>query len=379
MDQTAQLGGGELALADILDYIKKFYHVKVVLFNDGPFHGLLNDKNISVHILSNSRKLSVINRNAGFISVLKAFPVLCHYVLQLALSARSYDIVFANSQKAFVVSAIVAVIMRKRLVWYLRDILTTNHFRPQLISTVVFLANRFAFKVFVNSQATANAFIEHGGCRNLVTLTYEGFNSELFKTIPKDAITAARRAICSETLPLIGIFGRITHWKGQHVLLQALLDVPDCHVVIVGDALFGEEVYKQTLCNFIVENGLSDRVHILGFRKDVFLLMQAVDIIVHCSVDPEPFGRVIVEGLFSQKPVVATNIGGAKEIIENEISGLLIEPNNHEVLADVLRRLITEPDLRKRLANHGYERAKNMFGVAKFYEKLDKDFMSIMY
>src|SRR5690606_2102283 len=116
---------------------------------------------------------------------------------------------------------------------------------------------------------------------------------------------------------LVALVGRQAEWKGQHIAIEALRELPDVHLLLVGDALFGEVEYRARLQRMTKELGLEDRVHHLGFRDDIPSLMQAVDAVVHTSTVPEPFGRVIVEAMLSRVPVVASEGGGAAEIVSD--------------------------------------------------------------
>ena len=97
---------------------------------------------------------------------------------------------------------------------------------------------------------------------------------------------------------VIGHFSRLSPWKGQHILLEALVHCPaDVVAILVGDALFGEQDYVQTLKAQVESLGLQNRVHFLGFRSDIVPLMHACDVVAHTSTAPEPFGRVIAEAM----------------------------------------------------------------------------------
>src|SRR5690606_7167776 len=91
-----------------------------------------------------------------------------------------------------------------------------------------------------------------------------------------------------EATPVAALVGRLAEWKGQHVALQALAELPELHLLLVGDALFGEEKYKQQLHDLAGSLGLEQRVHFLGFRSNVAELMQSVDLLLHTSMAPEP-------------------------------------------------------------------------------------------
>ena len=130
----------------------------------------------------------------------------------------------------------------------------------------------------------------------------------------------------------------------------------------VGAPLFGDEVsYQEELEKKTAALGLSDRVRFLGFREDIPSLLAAVDFVAHTSVAPEPFGRVIVEGMLAGKPVVATRAGGACEIIEDGITGRLVTPGDADELAKVLRALVEQPAEAARLALAGQAAARERF------------------
>ena len=124
------------------------------------------------------------------------------------------------------------------------------------------------------------------------------------------------------------MFGRLAAWKGQHVFIRALAGVPDLHAVIVGGALFGEEAYEADLKRLCAELGVADRVHFLGFRRDIPRLMRMMDLIVHASTAPEPFGRVLVEAMLARTPLIASRAGGALEIVQDRVSGRLVAPDD---------------------------------------------------
>jgi len=172
--------------------------------------------------------------------------------------------------------------------------------------------------------------------------------------------------------PLLGIFSRLAPWKGQHVLLEALAALPSVHALLVGEALFGDEVtYAQRLREEADRQGLSDRVHFLGFRNDVPSLVNAVDVVVHTSTAPEPFGRVIAEGLLAQKPVIATKAGGAQEIIRAGATGWLVPPGDAKALAHAISHVLSDPKESQRRAEAGWHDARERFSLDTMVSALD--------
>ncbi len=164
--------------------------------------------------------------------------------------------------------------------------------------------------------------------------------------------------------PIVGIFSRLAPWKGQHVLLEALALLPDVQALLVGEALFQDEQhYAHQLRERAAQPDLAGRIHFLGFRDDVPVLMQLVDVVVHTSIAPEPFGRVIVEGMLARKPVIATQAGGALEIVRSGKTGLLVPPGNPSALAQAIRYVLDNPDQAHQLAQAAYEEARMRFSL----------------
>jgi Glycosyltransferase len=171
---------------------------------------------------------------------------------------------------------------------------------------------------------------------------------------------------------LAGSFSRLARWKGQHVLLEAMVLNPQMHAVLVGAPLFGEDAYEIELHAFVAAHNLGDRVHFLGFQHDIPACMCAVDAVVHTSITPEPFGRVIVEGMLAQRPVVAARAGGVLEIIDDYENGVLCTPGDAHGLADTLAELRSNDDLRNKLVRNGYQTALSRFGTATYVEGVER-------
>ena len=118
---------------------------------------------------------------------------------------------------------------------------------------------------------------------------------------------------------------------------------------LIGAPLFEEHDYEAELVALRTDLGLEERVEFRGFRSDVWGELSQLDALVHCSVIPEPFGQVVVEGLVAGLPVIATRDGGPGEIITDGVDGLLVRNRDVDHLAAALRRVRDDPDLRDHL------------------------------
>ncbi len=360
VDQSGMLAGGELNLYDYLRTAPAA--ASVVLLEDGPFRSLLEQTGISVTVLPMG-SVHGIRREAGLSSVLRVLPAGADLRKRLRLLTHKADIVYANSQKAFLLAAI-STRRDQPLVWHLHDILVPQHFSRLIRKIAVFAGNRFATRIIVNSKATAEAYVAEGGRAEKLRLVYCGLDPAPFDKVTAGAVAATRAAICPPETFLVGVFGRLSEWKGQHVLLEAVSELPQVQVAVVGGPFFGEEAYQKRLFERARQPDLAGRVHFLGFRKDVPELMRSVDLIAHTSIAPEPFGRVIVEGMLARKPVVAANAGGAAEIIEHGRSGLLTFPGSAEELCNAINLLKNDPRLTQELTSAARRRAEEIFSLS---------------
>lgn len=376
VDQTGKLGGGEVALLPWLEANPEGAHV--VLFSDGPFRERIEAAGIPVTVLGAASVLQV-RRESGLSALLGILPGLMRLRRELARIAGGFDVVYANSQKAFFLSALA----RRRgqpLVWHLRDILSPDHFSALMRRVAVTMGNRCASVILVNSQASAKAFIAQGGEASKVRVVHDGVSAAPFDAVADEHARALRASILPAgalQLPLIGVFGRLSPWKGQHVVLEAVRHLPGVHVVLVGDALFGEDAYVKQLETMVSASELSSRIHFLGFREDIPALMKAVDLVVHASTAAEPFGLVIVEGMLAVKPVIATRAGGAMEIVAEGVSGVLVSPGSSEEMRLAIERLVQDPALCAQLARAGRARAEQNFSAVSMCDTLGRELRSL--
>ena len=378
LDHAGVLGGAELSLLTIA----KHYAGSglVVLFSDGPFRERLEKNGVAVELMGAPKTVSGANRSGGGLHQMLAIPGVLQMARRVALRAKGFDVLLANSQKALIVGALASAMARKPLVWCLRDILTADHFSRFNRRLVVFMANRFANRVVANSRATLAAFVDSGGRSDQATVVYNGIDgSAIPAATMEEGVRRIRAGFGGGETKIVGLFSRIAPWKGQHVLLEALAQLPEMNAWLVGAPLFGDEIrYQEELVAMTKSRGLSDRVRFLGFRDDIPELLNAVDFVVHTSISPEPFGRVIVEGMLAGKPVIATRAGGACEIIQDGETGCLVPPGDSVALAATLRRLVEHPDEAVRLGMAGKLSAIERFSVEKMVRGIQREVSAAM-
>ena len=353
-----------------------FSKSEIFLFEEGPLRLQMQAAGLFPVVGRGLEALLEVRRDGAVKIDLEFLRAMSRAITQLARIARRHDLVYANSQKAFVAAAFAAPLARRPLVWHLHDIMTSEHFAAKQIRVAIGLANHAATRVVVPSQAVGDAFCAAGGRRDKVRVVPNGISVAVGTRSLEPA--RLRTELGLPTGFLIGAVGRLAPWKGQHVLLEALPLVPDAQCIIVGDALFGEHDYTTRLHRLVDTLGLRERVLFLGHRTDVPRLMRASDIVVHTSVSPEPSARVVVEAMLSGVPIAATRAGGVPEILTGELGALLYPPGDSVALANLLRSFQHGALCRARLVERGVERAERHFSVARMQRDVESVIMEIL-
>lgn len=366
LDQSGKPGGAELCLIDIATPYRD--RSLVGLFADGEFKTLLQQHQIPVEVLTNQS--IQVKKGSSLLQGLRSLKQIIPLIIKVVKRARGYDVIYANTQKALVIGAIASFFARRPLVYHLHDILSKEHFSQTNRRIAVNLANHFASLVIANSQASQTAFIEAGGQANLTAVVYNGFEPKIYQTCESD-VRRLQQELGLIGKFVVGHFSRLAPWKGQHILINALAQCPQqVTVILVGDALFGEQDYVQQLHQQVAALGLENRVKFLGFRSDIPQLMAACDLVAHTSTSAEPFGRVIVEAMLCGTPVVATKAGGAMELIKPGVNGFLVEPGDSQELAQVITACLHERHKTATMAHNARKMANQRFDVKSINQQI---------
>ncbi|MGB8981535.1 MAG: glycosyltransferase family 4 protein [Anaerolineales bacterium] len=209
-----------------------------------------------------------------------------------------------------------------------------------------------------------------------VTVIHNGFPSAEFAAVGVERILAFKSKFALDKAEsLIGVVGRIKlRRKGQEVFVEAaglLRDqYPNVRFLCVGSPFPGNESHLENLEKLIRERGLADYIICTGDVDDIKAAISALDILVLPSVQPEPFGGVVVEAMALSRPVVASRIGGSIEQVAEDVTGYLVEPGDAKSLADALVKLLEDPDRRRRFGENGHIRFLEKFEFESFYRRI---------
>ncbi len=181
-----------------------------------------------------------------------------------------------------------------------------------------------------------------------VMTIWDGRNLEKFDMLVDESVIRETLMLKPGQLS-VGMIGLLNPWKGHKVFIQAAQKVvaqfPDCKFFIVG-APAEILTYDAELKSMVCEMKLEKNIIFAGHRNDAIQVMNAMDVIVHASIEPDPYPNVVIEAMAVGKPVIATNIGGPPEMIENYKTGILIPPGEPSVLSEKICELLGSRDLR---------------------------------
>ena len=175
---------------------------------------------------------------------------------------------------------------------------------------------------------------------------------------------------------LIGMVGNIDYFKGQIVFVEAMHEVLRRHdgvkAIIIGKTALLAEDYEEDLRRYLAENDLGEQIALIGFRKDVPTLLNAMDIFVHASIGPEAFGRVILEAMAMAKPIIGTDGGGTPEQVIDHETGLLVPMNDAPAMAEALEELVSDMDAARQMGINARRRLEENFTIAKMVEGVEE-------
>jgi glycosyltransferase involved in cell wall biosynthesis len=367
VNHAGEPGGAEQVLLELASAIAD--RCAVLLFADGPLRTRLRERGVRCVVAEVVPELGAIRRDRPLLrSALPAATGIARLVRAVAAAARSADVIHANTQKAFVASALAAPLARRPLVWHLHDILDRHHFGRAQVRVVTGLANRVAAAVVVPSAAAGAAFVAAGGRASLVRVVPNGVAPPPAGGPDREAV---RRVLGLPGGTVVGVFSRIARWKGQDLALDAVALLPGVHCLLVGGPHFGENAYLAALHRQAAALGIADRVTFAGHRDDVRTLMRAVDVCVHPSTLAEPFGLTVAEAMSAGIPVVASGTGAIPEIVTHGVTGLVVPAGDPGAIAAAVARLRDDPASALRIAEAGRVEVADRFALATMTSGVD--------
>lgn len=326
---SAAPSGAELSLVRYHKRLRCLSPLYVSLA-DGPIINMLRAEGAQVMVLGDGRAPDV-TRSSGPLAAVRALGQLRRVAQDLM--DVDVDVIVPGSIKSGVVALLVGRRKRIPVVWWVHDRLTSEYLGSLNAVLARLLVRVTARGLIVNSAST------------YATVKFRGRRPTLMLPPGIDWVAPVehrQRHAAGNELLRVAMLARISPWKGQHVLLDALAALPPGVIEacdVFGGTLFGEDNYLKALREKAARGGLIETVRFRGHVPSASRQLTKFDVLVHASTLVEPFGNVVVEGMAAGCIVVAAAAGGPAEVITDGVDGFLYPPGDAGALATVLQRV----------------------------------------
>jgi len=377
---TSEVGGSDIALYRLVTALNpRLFEPVVVLPREGPLTGKLRGAGIRVVILPMAQFRSTRNPLVHLSYVLRFAPS----VLRLALLCRRERAGLVHSNSLYTLhGAFAAWLARIPHFWHIREI-------PDAPAPVRFLllamARRLSSRIVAMTGAVAAMFDREGRPHDRCLLVIpDGIDLSRFN--PAQTGERIRRELSIPShAPVAGFVARLDPWKGAEIFIRAAAEVArrrlDAHFIVCGGRLPGYESYGDGLRQLATDLHLDGRMHFTDWAytvDDIPEVMAAVDVLVHTSILPEPFGLVLIEAMAAGKPVVAARDGGVPEIVDHGVTGLLAPPGDWRAVADAMARLFDNGATARAFGAAGRSRAERLFSIDDYARRIEAVYASVL-
>jgi glycosyltransferase involved in cell wall biosynthesis len=379
LSSSGELGGAEVCLLDMMASLRREqpqWQLALIAAQDGPLlqraAGIGVDAKVlpfppALARLGDSKPLT--GRMARALSVAKLAAgsyAAANYSRRLRRCINEFapDVLHSNSLKMNVLGVWAS---RKRvpMVWHLHDYVSS---RPIMSKAMRFFRRRCA-AMLANSDSVRDdarsALANHPGIHTL----YNAIDTQEFA--PEGTRVDLDR-LCDLQPPAqpiirVGLLATMAWWKGHKDFIRALAllrDHPAIRGYVIGGPLYhseGSQVALEELRQFAKELHAQAQIGFTGFINRPATAMRSLDIVVHASTRPEPFGRVIVEAMACSRPIITTAVGGAAELINAGYNALTFRMGDPADLAQRITQLAANPELRNQLGAAGRKTAVERF------------------
>lgn len=398
VNPAAELGGAERSIVTLLEALPASapdIGLHLILGDEGPLAEEARALGVPVSIVPLPQAVARVGeaglRVASPLSTVGQLPrvslgVATHGLgLARVLLQLAPDIIHTNGLKSHLIAAAVRP-GRSRLVWHLQDFIGQRRLGRPLLSAL----RPRAHLVIADSEAVASDARAHlPGIP--VTAVYNSVDTERFSPGPADGEALDQLAgfpPAERGTVRIGLVATYAIWKGHEVFLRAAglladqLGLPPMRFYVVGGPVYrtsGSQRSETGLRRLAAEVAPTAAVGLVPFQRETAAIYRALDVVVHASTEPEPFGLVIAEAMACGRSVVVARAGGAAELFTEGLTALGHTPGDPASLAAAVRRLAAEPALRRRLGSAARAHAVERFPARRFAEDVIKAYESVIH
>jgi len=380
--QSAELYGSDKTMLYFLSELDKTKYLPIIVLPfDGPLKIELEKNNIKVVIAP------VLKLYRKMFTPKNIFKFIKEYyqgikILNALNKEYKFDIVYTHT-----LAALIGILFAKKRnikhLWHVQEIIAKPKVFNFLFKKILSLDCNH--KVVYDSIATMNFWIENNlKLAEKSEAVWNGIETKNSKSFTDAELHEVRENyfFATNNEIVIALVGRINSWKGQQLLLQSFKTVIEKYknikLVYLGSAPPNQTIFETELRNKIKEYNLESNVILIPFQKEIEKFWNSIDIAVVPSTEPEPFGMVVIEAMLAKKPVIASNHGGPTEIIIQNETGLLFEPNNLNSLSHALEKLIKDKPARTLYGENGFNRVHTTFSLESHVNHFENIFDQLM-
>jgi glycosyltransferase involved in cell wall biosynthesis len=394
LSPTGQTGGAEAALHDLLAGLRESHpswSLRLIVASDGPLVERVEALGVPVQVLpfpASVARLGDWGVGHGWWARIRflvrcagtALPALGYLQrLRKLLHSNPPDVIHTNGLKMHLLGAW-ARPHGSAVLWHVHDYAGRRPFTARLLRRS---ADRCS-AVVANSQSVADDVRDVCGDTVPVHPVWNAIDLERFSPDgPRLDLDAVSGLPADAGVVRVGLVATFARWKGHETFLRALATLPpSLHIrgYVVGGPVYetsGSQTSLEELRELVRALGLEGRVGFTGLVQDSSMAMRALDVVVHASTDPEPFGLVIAEAMACGKPVVVSRAGGASELIDPGLNALAFGPGDASALALCIQQLARDAGLRQRLGIAARSTAEQRFHRRRMASQLTPIYESL--
>lgn len=375
------LGGAEVNLLELVELpaARTRWDIQVACAPGSPLAAALERLDVPRQTYGFApalNELRVVGRAFNPVAKLRGWRELRHAAERLRhiLALARPEVVVSCTNKDHFAAGTAAHAAGLPSVWWVNDILSSDFFSWPVRRVFASRARKFATRLVPVSDFGREALLDEGVPADRVTTIHNGIPLDRYRTTDSTLLRDQLKLVSGE--PLIGIVGRITPWKGQDLFLRVAAEWASRgrpgRFAIIGRAFNEDEPFEAELKEIIRAHRLEARVHFVPFQADIAAALSQLNVLLHCSTKPEPFGRVIIEAMAVGTPVIAARAGGVPEILTDGVDGTLATPGS---LASYVRQLdLVLGDRLKREAQiaAAHDTVRRRFGLERVFADFER-------
>lgn len=373
------MGGSQQYILDLVTHLNSNKYVSLVVSCfDGEFIELLKENKIKTFILPMKKEYVNIKKNVKIfnpISVFLFFINICKVILNIfhLIKKEKIDLIYNNNLRCQILSLIPSKLTKIPSLWHI-------HGFKERVFLHLFLSF-FVNKIIVLTEDVKKRLGKFLLNKSKLIVIYNGVNFEKIKQISnQERINICQEIGIKENDFVIAMIGQLVPIKGYEYFIKSafcvLKEISNIKFLIIGSEPYYSKGYKLSLQELIKKLNIEKNIIFIEYQKDLFKIISILDIFTLTSLH-EHFGRVIIESMACKIPVIAFNTGGVSEIIIDNKTGFLIEPNNYENLAKKIIELLKNKEIRNYFGNAGFEKVNELFTLDKTIKKVEELFKKL--